>query len=106
MRAPRRRYRRRRAQRPCRPSRRRRPRSTRGLEIDSYALVRFAPQASIADINKFLDDHDAAIVDGPKAGGVYRVRVAHGSLSRQQLARAVKELEANKSIVSFAAPSE
>jgi hypothetical protein len=34
------------------------------------------------------------------------VRVAHGSLSRQQLARAVKELEADKSIVSFAAPSE
>jgi hypothetical protein len=79
---------------------------TRGLEIDSYALVRFAPQASIADINKFLDDHDAAIVDGPKAGGVYRVRVAHGSLSRQQLARTVKGLEADKSIVSFAAPSE
>jgi hypothetical protein len=79
---------------------------TRGLEVDSYALVRFVPQASIADINKFLDDHDAAIVDGPKAGGVYRVRVAHGSLSRQQLSRAVKEFEADKSIVSFAAPSE
>jgi anti-sigma factor RsiW len=79
---------------------------TRGLEVDSYALVRFAPQASIADINTFLDTHDAAIVDGPKAGGVYRVRVAHGSLSRQQLARTVKELEADKSIVSFAAPSE
>jgi len=79
---------------------------TRGLEVDSYALVRFAPQASIADISTFLDAHDAAIVDGPKAGGVYRVRVAHGALSRQQLARAVKELEADKSIVSFAAPSE
>jgi hypothetical protein len=79
---------------------------TRGLEIDSYALVRFAPQASIADINKFLDARDAAIVDGPKAGGVYRVRIAHGSLSRQQFARVVKELEADKSIVSFAAPSE
>ncbi len=82
------------------------PMLTRGLEVDSYALVRFAPQASIADINKFLDGRDAAIVDGPKAGGVYRVRVAHGSLSRQQLARVVKELEADKSIVSFAAPSE
>jgi hypothetical protein len=79
---------------------------TRGLEVDSYALVRFAPQASIADINKFLDARDAAIVDGPKAGGVYRVRVAHGSLTRQQLARTVRELEADKSIVSFAAPSE
>ena len=40
----------------CRPSRRRRPRSSPAAsEIDSYALVRFAPQASIADINKFLD---------------------------------------------------
>ena len=38
--------------------------------------------------------------------GVYRLRVAHGALSRQQLARTVKELEADKSIVSFAAPSE
>ena len=89
------------------PSRqRRRPSSPADSRSDSYALVRFAPQASIGDINKFLDARDAAIVDGPKPGGVYRVRVAQGSLSRQELARTVKELEADKSIVSFAAPTE
>jgi hypothetical protein len=79
---------------------------TRGLSIGSYALVRFAPGASMADVNKFLDDRNAAIVDGPKPGGLYRVRVAEGSVSRQELARLVKEMEAAKTIVSFVAPTE
>jgi hypothetical protein len=79
---------------------------TRGLEVGSYALVRFAPQASMADVNKFLDSRDAAIVDGPKPGGIYRVRVAHGALSQRELSRLVKEMEAAKTIVSFAAPTE
>jgi len=79
---------------------------TRGLEIGSFALVRFAPQASMDDVNKFLDGRDAAIVDGPKPGGIYRVRVARGSLPGQELARLVKEMQAAKSIVSFAAPAE
>jgi hypothetical protein len=79
---------------------------TRGLNIGSYALVRFAPQASMADVNKFLDGRNAAIVDGPKPGGIYRVRVAQGSVSRAELGRLVKEMEAAKAIVSFAAPTE
>jgi hypothetical protein len=79
---------------------------TRGLNIGSYALVRFAPQASMADVNKFLDGRNAAIVDGPKPGGIYRVRVAQGSVSRAELGRLVKEMEAAKTIVSFAAPTE
>jgi hypothetical protein len=79
---------------------------TRGLSIGSYALVRFAPQASMAEVNKFLDDRNAAIVDGPKPGGIYRVRVAQGSVSRQELGRLVKEMEAAKSIVSSALPVE
>jgi anti-sigma factor RsiW len=82
------------------------PPVTRGLEVASYALVRFVPQASMADVNKFLDSRDAAIVDGPKPGGVYRVRVAHGALSQRELSRLVKEMEAAKNIVSFAAPTE
>jgi hypothetical protein len=60
----------------------------------------------MADVNKFLDDRGAAIVDGPKPGGLYRVRVAQDSLSRPELAGLVKELEAAKSIVSFAAATE
>jgi hypothetical protein len=80
--------------------------TTRGLQIGSYALVQFAPQASMAEVNKFLDGRNAAIVDGPKPGGYYRVRVAQGSLSRQEFGRLLKEMETAKSIVSSALPAE
>jgi hypothetical protein len=79
---------------------------TRGVEIETYAWVQFAPQASIAEVNKFLDAHAAAIVDGPKPNGIYRVRVAHGHLPPRELSRLLKELEATKTIVSSAAPAD
>jgi hypothetical protein len=78
---------------------------TRGMQIGAFALVQFAPQASMAEVNKFLDARNAAIVDGPKPGGFYRVRVADGSLSPQELGRVVRDLAAQKSIVSSAVPT-
>jgi len=84
--------------------------STRGIEVASYALVRFAPQASIADITRFLDSRGALIVDGPRPGGpggMYRVRVARSYLSGDDLDRTVKEFQsASNNLVSFAAPTE
>jgi hypothetical protein len=79
---------------------------TRGLEIETYAWLQFAPQASIAEVNKFLDAHGAAIVDGPKPNGIYRVRVAHGNLPPRELNRLLRELEATKTIVSSASPAD
>lgn len=69
----------------------------------SYVLVRFAPQANAADITKFLESHGATVVDGPKLGGLYRVRVATNALSREELARVVRNLQSQSAIVSFAA---
>jgi hypothetical protein len=80
--------------------------ATRGLEIETYAWVQFAPRASIAEVNTFLDSHGAAIVDGPKPNGIYRVRVAHGNLPPRDLNRLLKELEATKTVVSSAVPAE
>lgn len=83
--------------------------TTRGIDIESFALVRFAPQATIADITRFLDSRNAAIVDGPKPGGpggMYRVRVARTLLPKAELDRLVKDMQASSNIVSFAAPTE
>ena len=63
----------------------------------SFALVRFAPQATAADIEKFLQDNKFAIVDGPN-GGLYRVRVAVTGLPKEELARVVKQLQSNKAV--------
>jgi hypothetical protein len=70
----------------------------------SFVLVRFAPQASAADITKVLEDHKASIVFGPTAGGVYQVRIATTALPKEETARIVKSLQDNKAI-GFAAPA-
>jgi len=80
--------------------------TTRGFEIGSFVLVRFAPQASIADITRFLDARDAVIVDGPRPGGMYRVRVARTYVGKDGLDRIVKEFQAAGNLVNMAVPTE
>jgi hypothetical protein len=72
----------------------------------SYALVGFAPQASAADVTKFLEDHQASVVDGPRSGGLYRVRVSAAALPKADLARIVKQMQADSKVVRFVAPTE
>ena len=38
----------------------------------SYAVVRFAPQATADDITKFLGAYKATVVEGPLEGQLYR----------------------------------
>lgn len=67
----------------------------------AYALIRFAPQASAGDITRFLEGNKVSIVDGPSAGGMYRVRVP--AKSKDEVAAILKKLAENK-IVELAAP--
>lgn len=72
----------------------------------SYALIGFTPQASAADVTKFLEAHKAAIVDGPKPGGLYRIRIAQAALPKNDLAAIVKQMQDETKIVRFVAPTE
>lgn len=71
-----------------------RPAATGG----TFALVRFAPQASAADITRFLQDNKLSIAAGPQADGFYRVRIAVTGLPKDELARVVKRLQQDKTI--------
>ena len=68
----------------------------------SFALVRFAPQASSDDITKFLEANELSIAAGPMAGGLYKVRVAVTGIPKGELARIVKKLQEDK-VVGFIA---
>ncbi len=68
----------------------------------SYALIRFAPAATSADISKFLTDNNLSIVSGPSGGQLYQVRVAPAKLAPDQLSRAVAKLQSDK-VVGFIA---
>jgi hypothetical protein len=68
--------------------------------VGSFTLIRFAPQASFDDINKFLEANRLSIVAGPIPGGLYKVRVADSALPKDQLNALVNKLQANK-LVGF-----
>jgi hypothetical protein len=72
----------------------------------SYALVGFAPQASAADVTKFLEAHQVSVVDGPRSGGLYRIRVSAAALPKADLDRIVKQMQADSKIVRFVAATE
>ena len=69
----------------------------------TYALIRFAPDATTGDVNKLLENYKIAIVDGPSGGGVYTVRLAVTGLPKEELARTVKKLQ-DESVVRFIGP--
>ncbi|HYK79169.1 MAG TPA: hypothetical protein VEU95_06050, partial [Micropepsaceae bacterium] len=52
----------------------------------AFALIRFAPQASAADVTAFLEANKMTIADGPSGGGLYRIRVAPTALPKEELA--------------------
>jgi len=58
-----------------------------------YVLVRFQPQASAADITKFLETNKLSIAAGPSAGGLYRVRIAEAKLPQADAERMIKTLQ-------------
>lgn len=73
-------------------------------EKGSFVLLRFTAHADADQITKFLEMHQASVVDGPKAG-MYKVRVAVTSLPKDELGRIVKSMQDSK-IVGFVAPTE
>ena len=67
------------------------------------ALVRFAPDARVADITQFLDTYNASILAGLKAG-MFRVQFEK-RMSKDEVASLMKKVEQEK-IVSFVAPAQ
>jgi len=64
------------------------------------ALVRFAPDARVADITALLDNYQASIVDGAK-GGMFRIQFGNRALSKDEIASLMSRLQGEK-IVSLA----
>ncbi|QWG20111.1 hypothetical protein KMZ68_09930 [Bradyrhizobium sediminis] len=64
------------------------------------ALVRFAPDARIADITALLDSYQASIVDGAK-GGLFRLQFGNSAMGKEEAAALLSRLQREK-IVSLA----
>jgi hypothetical protein len=64
------------------------------------ALVRFSPDARVADITALLDKYQASIIDGPK-GGMFRLQFGNGAMSKDEVAGLLSRLQ-NEKIVGLA----
>jgi hypothetical protein len=70
----------------------------------AVALIRFAPEARMSDINTFLGTYKASIVGGPNAG-VFHVQIGDRALSKDEIARLMTQIQSEK-IVGFVAAAE
>jgi len=67
------------------------------------ALVRFAPDARVADIAALLDNYHASIIDGAK-GGLFRLQFGNSAMTKDEVASLLSRLQ-NEKIVSLAVPT-
>jgi hypothetical protein len=74
----------------------------------SFAVVRFAPQATANDITHFLAAYKASLVEGPlKSGGsLYRIRLADTRLPADEVGKIVQHMQEESRIVGFIAPAD
>ena len=71
-----------------------------GPEAPPRALVRFAPDARVADITALLDNYQASIVDGAK-GGMFRLQFGNKSMAKDEVTDLMRKLQSEK-IVNLA----
>ena len=74
----------------------------------TFALVSFQPAAPAGALSAFLADNKFSIIEGPKVGGVFVVRVSDHVLTKDAAEAAVAKLKARTDLISFAsaAPSK
>jgi anti-sigma factor RsiW len=69
-------------------------------EDAAFVAVRFKPEASFADITKFLSDNNAMIVGAPT--GMFKLRVSDRAVSETELSGIVRKMSASP-VVALAA---
>lgn len=72
----------------------------------SHVLIGFRPGATAAEISALLQEFEAVIVDGPRAGGLYRVRVGAAKLGEKELDRIVAAMREREHIVRMVAATD
>jgi hypothetical protein len=77
--------------------------TTSRLDRGAFVRMSFSPQASMAEVTRFLDARNAMIVEGPTAG-LYRVRIGRNDVTKEELNRLVREFQSASDIVASVMP--
>jgi hypothetical protein len=81
--------------------------SVRGASNEgSLATIAFSPDAKAAEISSLLEAAHVTVVDGPKPGGLYVLRLGPKEMPKADRDAVIARLSAQKSLVRFVAPSQ
>jgi hypothetical protein len=67
----------------------------------TFALVSFRPTATAAEVTAALADLEVQIVAGPRAGGIWRVRLSPEALAQDQAEARLAALRAKATVIGF-----
>ncbi|MGL5447162.1 MAG: hypothetical protein ACRDBL_07635 [Rhabdaerophilum sp.] len=70
----------------------------------TFVLISFAPEAKAGAIADLLKSLGASIVEGPRASGLYRVRIGDKALPKDEAERILARLRAARDVVALVAP--
>jgi hypothetical protein len=76
---------------------------TRGIGEDALVMIRFAPQATVGEITKFLDAYHSVVTNGPTRGGMYEVRLPVNNEAKAEATKLVQRMQNESKIVEFIA---
>ena len=84
------------------------PKLASAVSRGSFAVIRFAPQATAAEITNFLGAYKATLVEGPlkSGGGLYRIRLAENQLPAGDIGKIIRRMQDESRIVGFVAAAD
>lgn len=68
----------------------------------TFALVSFQPAIPAGTLSAYLAENGYVIVEGPKAGGIYRLRISNTIMTDAEVDALLQKLKARNDMVSFA----
>ena len=71
----------------------------------TFVLIGFNTEATAGDMTKLLDQVRGTIIDGPRHGGFYRVRIGNQGMSQAELDRVLTTLRGENRTVRFVGPA-
>jgi hypothetical protein len=72
----------------------------------THVLIGFKDSANAAQIAEFLRAIGATIVDGPKPGGTYKLRISTKALTEAERERILAGIRAQDELVAFVSPTQ
>jgi len=72
----------------------------------SFAMIAFVPDAKAVDASRLLESVNAMVVDGPRAGGFFKVRIGPKDMPKAERDAIIARLAAEKTIIRFVSASQ